>query len=342
LAWLFRRFTSSTGSNTPNTGDSAQQPSAAGSSQPAPSAAGSSQPAPSAAGSSQQQQAPSKIYWIAFIIIISSFVFIAVMLYIHYVTLQNVLNSTFNSKNIASNNATVVKDLIDHVNTSNQTVFNMLLPVFGAWVGVVVAFYFGNEQAKRTEEAFTKQAESQHDLIKSLSSDEEKLSTVKVQTLLDKFPDTKNIRKVMLKDTIADVIKTFGSFSDVLVVKNDDKPLGVLYKQDLYSLLPPKEDIDKEIENKKTGQGSHQNVDKTLEIIGNIKQEAITNGNWDTINGVKNFVRVTADESLLSARAKMYAISNKVNDVRCVVVNDLTSDLPIGIFSYDSILYFTK
>lgn len=251
--------------------------------------------------------------------------FIAVMLYIHYVTLQNVLNS----KNIASNNATVVKDLIDHVNISNQTIFNMLLPVFGAWVGVVIAFYFGNEQAKRTQDAFTEQAKSQHDLIKSLSSDEEKLSTVKVQTLLDKFPDTKNILKVGLEDTIQQVTNKFGSSSSDVLILKDKKPFGVLYAQDLYSVLPPKDNLGGE-------------ANKTLLEIINKIQDRITGRPWDKEKSVDNFVRVTTDESLLSAKAKMYGLSNKVNDVRCVVVNDLASDLPVGIFSYDSILYFTK
>ena len=99
------------------------------------------------------------------------------MLFIHYVTLENVLNSQY----ITDKNVTAVKEIIDHVNTSNQTVFNILLP-FGAWVGVVVAFYFGSEQAKRTQADFTEQAKNTHDvLIKALSPDEEKLSTIKVQ-----------------------------------------------------------------------------------------------------------------------------------------------------------------
>ena len=118
--------------------------------------------------------------------------------------------------------------------------------------------------------------------------------------------------------------------------------MGVLYKQDLYSILPSKEDLDKEIDNKRNGQGLHPNIDKKLEeIIDKIKQEVITNVMWDKINGVKNFVRVTADENLLSARAKMYGL-NRVSDVRCVVIDDPSSDLPIGIFGYDSILYFAK
>jgi hypothetical protein len=109
------------------------------------------------------QQQPSSQYGFSRIILIGSFVFIGVMLFIHYITLENLLNSQY----ITDKNSTAIKELIDHVNTSNQTVFNILLPVFGAWVDVVVAFYFSSEQEKNTHDI----------LIKKLSPDEEKLST---------------------------------------------------------------------------------------------------------------------------------------------------------------------
>jgi hypothetical protein len=109
------------------------------------------------------QQQPSSQYGFSRIILIGSFVFIGVMLFIHYITLENLLNSQY----ITDKNSTAIKELIDNVNTSNQTVFNILLPVFGAWVDVVVAFYFSSEQEKNTHDI----------LIKKLSPDEEKLST---------------------------------------------------------------------------------------------------------------------------------------------------------------------
>jgi len=74
--------------------------------------------------------------------------------------------------------------------------------------------------------------------VKALSPEEEKLAAVKIQTLLDKFPPTKNPIRVKLTDKIKDILAAFYptdkniSLSDVLVVK-DDKPVGVLYKQEL-------------------------------------------------------------------------------------------------------------
>jgi len=73
--------------------------------------------------------------------------------------------------------------------------FNILLPVFGAWVGVVIAFYFGSQQKKRVQ-----------DTLEKVITPEEKLSGTKVRQLLDKYPSIKNIHKVTLEDTIKDVI----------------------------------------------------------------------------------------------------------------------------------------
>ncbi len=78
------------------------------------------------------------------------------------------------------------------------------------------------------------------------------------------------------------------------------------------------------------------------QIIENMEPEFITGGKWDIINGVKNFASLTPDEALLNAKTKMYWVSTQVNDVRCVVIDDPSRNRVIGIFSYDSILYFIK
>jgi hypothetical protein len=98
-----------------------------------------------------------------------------------------------------SKNETAIDKILNRVDQSNQTIFNILLPVFGACVGVVVAFYFGSEQARRAQEV----------LVRAISSEEEKLSTTKVQSLLDKFPTTKNIHQVTLDNTIRQVKDAF-------------------------------------------------------------------------------------------------------------------------------------
>src|SRR5205823_11554440 len=97
---------------------------------------------------------------------------------------------------------------------------------------VVIAFYFGSKQAEIAQET----------LAKTISSDEEKLVALKVQAILDKYPETQNPITVKLTDPIKDVLATFAStrgksLTEVLVVDKDNKPVGILYKSELLSVL---------------------------------------------------------------------------------------------------------
>jgi hypothetical protein len=49
---------------------------------------------------------------------------------------------------VAISNPTIIREMIDEFKRSNTTLSGILLPVFGPWVDVVVAFYFGSEQAR--------------------------------------------------------------------------------------------------------------------------------------------------------------------------------------------------
>ena|SRR5215211_2490966 len=182
-------------------------------------------------------------------------------------------------------NASALNELFDRTERSNQTLFNILLPVFSAWVGVVIAFYFGSEQTKRVQ-----------DTLEKVLTTEEKLSGTKVQDLLNKYPSTKNIHKVTLEDTIKDVINKFGDFSDVLVVK-DDKPLGVLYQKDLYSKTELKDKDIKTLYEK-----------KLKDVITQIEEEYITKQKWDVDKIMKNFPEVKSKDILLTARKLMYEL----------------------------------
>jgi hypothetical protein len=273
---------------------------------------------------------------LSLVIIIGAFAFIGAMLIIHFITLYSVITTKFAS--ITDRNLTAVKDLITSVDSSNQTIFNILLPVFGAWVGVVVAFYFGNEQNKRAQQA----------LVKAYSPEEEKLSTVKVQTLLETFPETqgeKNIHKVTLGNTLGEVISAFAGLSDVLVVGKDDDPLGIVYKSDLLEKIPCSLENGKIPDTVKADDGKALSGMNLGDFLRNpkyeIQHEFITNWRWDPDKGIKNYATVEPNDNLLQARNKMYNVSSKVNDVRCVVVQPSTKKA-IGIFSYDSISWFMK
>jgi hypothetical protein len=54
-----------------------------------------------------------------------------------------------------------------------------LLPVIGAWVGAILAFYYGNKNLEKMSETFKTTA---------LSAEDEKLANLKVGEILDKFP----------------------------------------------------------------------------------------------------------------------------------------------------------
>ena len=153
---------------------------------------------------SSSAQEPDKRFHLALVVVLAAFVLIAIMLGFQYYSVNTVINSN-KTGDLAS------------LNQSNQTIFNTLLPLFGAWVGVVVTFYFGSKQAEKAQEA----------LVSLRPSEDEKLATLKVQAILDKYPETQHPIKVKLTDQIKDVLATFSSpLTDVLVVDKDDKPIG--------------------------------------------------------------------------------------------------------------------
>jgi len=254
----------------------------------------------------------SRRFWLAVLIIAPAFILIVVMLGIQSATVGSIIQRTADTTN-----ASALNELFDRTERSNQTLFNILLPVFSAWVGVVIAFYFGSEQTKRVQ-----------DTLEKVLTTEEKLSGTKVQDLLNKYPSTKNIHKVTLEDTIKDVINKFGDFSDVLVVK-DDKPLGVLYQKDLYGKTELKDKDIKTLYEK-----------KLKDVITQIEEEYITKQKWDIDKIMNNFAEVKSKDSLLTARKLMYERSKQIGDVRCVVVDE--SGKVVGIFGFDSIAAFME
>jgi hypothetical protein len=278
----------------------------------------------------QQQQAPEQQqqrieFRLSRYIIIGAFVFIGVMLVVHFVTLQSVIirpNTRINDTN----------SLIDKVDTSNQTIFNILLPIFGAWVGVVVAFYFSTEQAKRAQETLREQAISTHEtLIKALSRDEQRLANITVEQSLNQYPSAKNVSTVTLKDTLTKVLESFGDFSNIVVLNEPGGHLlGVLYKSDLLEI----EDV------KKQDITEPQNTDNIIldTIIEKITKEFVTKKKWDK-SGINNYAKLQNNTSLLEAKSLMGQISDKVNDVLGIVIE---TGKVIGVITYDMILAYQR
>jgi uncharacterized membrane protein YraQ (UPF0718 family) len=148
------------------------------------------------------------------------------MLIIHYITVYTVVTRvgtttiiTKNRTSTISTNTVVILDVLDRLDRSNQTLFNILLPVFGAWVGVVVAFYFGSKQAKKAQEALTEQTKRGHDLLfKALSREDQRLANITVEQALNQYPNARKVSIVDLKDTLTNVLESFGDFSNVVVL----------------------------------------------------------------------------------------------------------------------------
>ena len=206
------------------------------------------------------------------------------------------------------------------------------MPIFGAWVGVVVAFYFSTEQAKRAQETLTEQAKSTHDtLIKAFSQDDQRLANITVGQSLNQYPSAQKVSTVTLKDTLTKVLESFGDFSNLVVLNEPGgHPLGVLYKSDLLEI----DDLKKhDITDKKY-------TDNTILdfLIEQITKEFVTKKKWDK-NGINNFAKLQRNTSLLEAKNLMAKISDTVNDVLGLAIED---GKVIGVISYDMILAYQR
>ena len=257
-------------------------------------------------------------------IIIGAFVFIGIMLGVHLITLQSAIKVT-------NGNITATNSLIDKIDTSNQTIFNILLPIFGAWVGVVVAFYFGSVQAKKAQDALTEQAKNAHEtLIKAFSREDRKLSNITVEQSLRQYPSALKVSTVTLKDTLTKVMETFGDLSNVVVIDETSRPLGVLYKSDLLEIDEIKKN---DISNKKYTDS------KSLDsLIEQIAKEFVTKKKWDK-NGINNYAKLQLNTTLLEAKNLMTQISDKINDLLGLVMDN---GKLIGVISYDMILAYQQ
>ena len=300
-------------------------------------------------GTKSDSGTPDRRFFLAAIIVFAAFALVASMLAIQSYTVTTVISKIPLSASKTGSNLTA---LLTNINQSNQTLFNTLLPVFGAWVGVVIAFYFGSKQAEIAQET----------LAKTISSDEEKLVALKVQALLDKYPETQHPITVKLTDQIKDILAAFSRYrtlTNVLVVDNDNKPLGLLYKSELFSVLGP---LDETRQLKEKAQGEVLLKDKLEEINNHLliqgrkwmlngsdvpasppttEKPSTENPTTENITST-NFATVTPDDNLFRAKERMINISKQINDVRCVVIVDEASGKVRGIFGYDSILAFVK
>jgi hypothetical protein len=90
-----------------------------------------------------------------------------------------------------------IKDSTDQTQTI-QMVFTAVLPLFGAWVGTILAFYYGRENFEASTRSFTKIAESVGGI--------EKLKEIEVSTKMiakkDMIFDNASVDKIKLTEII--------------------------------------------------------------------------------------------------------------------------------------------
>lgn len=194
-------------------------------------------------------------------------------------------------------------------NASNTNLLSILLPVFGTWVGAILAFYYGNKNFEKTVNALSMDV-----------TESETLGRLKVFDVLKQFPDYKNVISAKITEPIGQKFKEIKT-STILLIDEANKPLGFFYADDVYRSSTT---INDDVLKKDTR--SFQKFINEIAI-----QDEITSQKW-TENGIKNYAEISLDDTLLNAREKMKNISDK-QKVRGLVLNN--EGQLLGIITYD-------
>lgn len=240
---------------------------------------------------------------VAFTIIFLSFGILFLMLVIQSNETSNAIEKIAliaDQSNFAEK-AKSINETFAQIEKSNQNVFNMMLPMLGAWVGAVVAFYFGSRNLEKAQEVITNLSKSNTDkTISQIMSD-----------LITKSPKSLAILKFTLTDELAKIKSALSEFGNIVIIDGNGKPIGILYKSDFY-----KSQVDYPDEWKTA---------KTLQdfIVNNPDKltDQITNKNW-TKDGVVNFAILSLQDTIESAISKFKAINNTSLDVRGIVMSE--------------------
>lgn len=234
----------------------------------------------------KQYKLPSAQASIALAIVGLAFFFIGYMLWMQDHTTSETrsqIEEMIKTHDMPSNKTTAMLDALDKTDKSNQTTFNILLPVFAAWVTAVVAFYFHTQV----------QSQSQQTINNLTSQITGQLSNMTINDLLKYYPDSKNIVTVKTTSIMNDVIPKCQQFGNVVVIDDTGKPLGIIYSSSLLSLA---------LDN--TALQSH--FDKII--------DPITNDPWSKKGSVDNFAQLALQDSVSYAKQQMDKI--KPNDAR--------------------------
>jgi hypothetical protein len=201
-------------------------------------------------------------------------------------------------------------------NASNTNLLSILLPVFGTWVGAILAFYYGNKNFEKTIDAL------------STSADEsEKLRNLKIKDILEQFPNYKKVNKAKISDDIGKSFEGIGNQSSLLLTTDDgNTPMGFFYKEEILK----QENMD-ETKIKTIGK-SFKEYFTEMDNAGKPIIDEITGQKWSSESKITNYAEININDTLLQARSRMKSISDK-QKVRGLVLSN--EKQIIGIITYD-------
>jgi hypothetical protein len=281
---------------------------------------------------------------LALMIIIPAFILIGIMLFMQGSAVNQAIThiNTTTTGQITNNTPNTIQALTNfyqQVNASNQNMFAIILTVFGTWVGAVVAFYFGTQNLKQSQESFNKVQDNFNKVQDHLgtalntaiaSQSQPKVTYKTVKEMLDAEPVAKDVVTVTMKDKVGVVKEKFNSknpdVDNVLVVDEENYPIAILYEIDFVNQIKARLDVREE-----------DLDDKPLEdVVERITSDSAIRLPW-VKGGIKddkkNFARLDEYDTPDTAHQKMEKIGG--NDVRGVVFSE--NDNPIGIVSFQMV-----
>jgi hypothetical protein len=239
---------------------------------------------------------------IARLLIFGAFILVGIMLSIHIYSTSFVVKpwESESSRNVTENTLNLYRE----VSSANNNIFNIILALLGAWVGAVLAFYFGSQSI---DKAYSSLNQVQQSLGNVATGN--KLTSMTVKDLITKNSETTYLNKFKMSSKIKDISKTAGDvFPFVTIVDDSEKKvLGLLFISQLTG-AKPKDELD--------------NLDISLMdfLNTNTIEDFITKTKW-TPAGVKNYAEVSVSDSLEKVVHAMNDISPSLS-VRAVALEN--------------------
>ena len=204
-------------------------------------------------------------------------------------------------------------------NAANTNILSILLPVFGAWVGAIIAFYYGNKNVEK----LTQNYENTVAALGGLSTAESEIfGRVKIEDVLKEFSAYKNVDKAKMTDKVGDTIKN--AKHSILLIDDANKPLGFFYPDDVYRTVNT-------IDEKKL----KEEPSTFAEFIGKYEiVDEITDKKWTPNgleDGIKNYAEISLSDTLLQARSRMQNIGTPQKVRGLVLTNEKQI---VGVITY--------